>query len=101
MFIELGSMLSLAVGKAVYEELEKDDRVSYVFLETGRSNDLFEDRQFGEFGEAAVLTVIVDKKDEKEIFEKIYETSNLSQKDNGIQYTSSSLIKTSFEGSLN
>jgi len=101
MFIELGSMLSLAVGKTVYEELEKDDRVSFVFLETGRSNDLFEDRQFGEFGEAAVLTVIVDKKDEKEIFEKIYETSKLTHEDNGIQYTSSSLIKTSFEGSLN
>jgi hypothetical protein len=101
MFIELGSMLSLKVGKVVYEELEKDDRVTYVFLETGRSKDLFEDRQFGEFGEAAVLTVIVDKKDEKEIFEKIYETSKLSQEDNGVQYTSSSLIKTSFEGSLN
>ena len=101
MFIELGSMLSLKVGKVVYEELEKDDRVTYVFLETGRSNDLFEDRQFGEFGEAAVLTVIIDKKDEKEIFEKIYETSKLTQEDNGIQYTSSSLIKSSFEGSLN
>ena len=97
MFIELGSMLSLKVGKAVYEELEKDDRVTYVFLETGRSNDLFEDRQFGAFGEAAVLTVIVDKKDEKEIFEKIHETSRLSREDNGIQYTSSSLVKTSFE----
>ena len=99
--MELGSMLSLKVGKAVYDELEKDERVSYVFLETGRSNDLFEERQFGSFGEAAVLTVIVDKKDEKEIFEKIYETSKLSQEDNGIQYTSSSLIKTSFQGSLN
>ena len=98
MFIELGSMLSLKVGKKVYEELEKDDRVTYVFLETGRSNDLFEDRQFGSFGEAAVITVIVDKKDEKEIFEKIYETSRLSDEDNGIQYTSSSLLKTSFEG---
>jgi hypothetical protein len=100
MFIELGSMLSLKVGKTVYEQLEKDDRVTYVFLETGRSNDLFEDRQFGEFGEAAVLTVIVDKKDEKDIFEKIYETSELSEVDNGIQYTSSTLVKSSFESSL-
>jgi hypothetical protein len=95
MFMELGSMLSLKVGKAVYDELEKDDRVTYVFLETGRSNDLFEERQFGSFGEAAVLTVIVDKKDGKDIFEKIYETSKLSQEDNGIQYTVSSLTKTS------
>jgi hypothetical protein len=95
MFMELGSMLSLKVGKAVYDELEKDQRVSYVFLEAGRSNDLFEERQFGSFGEAAVLTVIVDKKDEKNIFEKIYEISKLSQEDNGIQYTVSSLTKTS------
>ena len=95
MFMELGSMLSLKVGKAVYDELEKDERVSYVFLEAGRSNDLFEERQFGSFGEAAVLTVIVDKKDEKNIFEKIYEISKLSQEDNGIQYTVSSLTKTS------
>ena len=93
--MELGSMLSLKVGKAVYDELEKDERVSYVFLETGRSNDLFEERQFGSFGEAAVLTVIVDKKDEKNINEKIYEISKLSQEDNGIQYTVSSLTKTS------
>ena len=93
--MELGSMLSLKVGKAVYDELEKDERVSYVFLEAGRSNDLFEERQFGSFGEAAVLTVIVDKKDEKNIFEKIYEISKLSQEDNGIQYTVSSLTKTS------
>ena len=93
--MELGSMLSLKVGKAVYDELEKDERVSYVFLETGRSNDLFEERQFGSFGEAAVLTVIVDKKDEKNIFEKIYEILKLSQEDNGIQYTVSSLTKTS------
>ena len=93
--MELGSMLSLKVGKAVYDELEKDDRVTYVYLETGRSNDLFEERQFGSFGEAAVLTVIVDKKDEKDIFEKIYKTSKLSQEDNGIQYTASSLTKIS------
>ena len=98
MFIELGSMLSLKIGKAVYEELEKDERVTYVFLENGRSNDLFEDRQFGTFGEAALLTVIVDKKDEKEIFEKIFETSRLTDENNGIQYTSSSLAKTSLEG---
>ena len=93
--MEIGSMLSLKVGKSVYDELEKDDRVAYVFLETGRSNDLFEERQFGAFGEAAILTVVVDKKDEEYIFEKIYDTSKLSQKDNGIQYTVSELNKTS------
>jgi hypothetical protein len=93
--MEIGSMLSLKVGNSVYNELEKDDRVAYILLETGRSNDLFEERQFGTFGEAAILTVVVDEKDEKGIFELIYETSKLSQEDNGIQYTVCELNKTS------
>jgi len=76
MFIELGSMLSLKVGKAVYDELEKDDRVTYVFLETGRSDDLFEERQFGSFGEAAVLTVIVDKKMKRTFLKKFMRRQN-------------------------
>ena len=37
-----------------------------LFSETGRSNDLFASRQFGEFGEAALMTVIAQsaKKDQ-------------------------------------
>ena len=49
MLIEIGIMTSLKSGQAVYEALKDDDKVAYVFLETGRSDNLFDDKQFGEF----------------------------------------------------
>ena len=84
MLVEIGSMTSLRAGQIVYDALKDDDKVQLMFLETGRSNDLFEEKQFGEFGEAAVLTVIVDKNDQQEIFDRIFEQSELYEKDQGI-----------------
>ena len=84
MLVEIGSMTSLRAGQKVYDALKDDDKVQLMFLETGRSNDLFEEKQFGEFGEAAVLTVIVDKNDQQEIFDRIFENSELYEKDQGI-----------------
>ena len=84
MLVEIGSMTSLRAGQKVYDALKDDDKVQLMFLETGRSNDLFEEKQFGEFGEAAVLTVIVDKNDQQEIFDRIFEHSELYEKDQGI-----------------
>ena len=84
MLVEIGSMTSLRAGQKVYDALKNDDKVQFVFIETGRSNDLFDEKQFGEFGEAAVLTVIVDENDKSEIFDRIFEYADLHQKDQGI-----------------
>ena len=59
MLIEIGSMTSLEVGQKIYDALIDDDKIQLMFLETGRSHDLFEERQFGEFGEASILSIIV------------------------------------------
>ena len=75
MLVEIGSMTSLRAGQKVYEVLKTDERVQFVFLETGRSNDLFDEKQFGEFGEAAVLTVLVDENDKAYVFNRIYESA--------------------------
>ena len=84
MLVEIGSMTSLRAGQKVYDALKDDDKVQFVFIETGRSNDLFDEKQFGEFGEAAVLTVIVDENDKSEIFDRIFECADLHDKDQGI-----------------
>ena len=84
MLVEIGSMTSLRAGQKVYDALKDNDKVQFVFLETGRSNDLFDEKQFGEFGEAAVLTVIVDENDRSEIFDQIFEYAELHEKDQGI-----------------
>ncbi|MAH85416.1 MAG: hypothetical protein CBB68_14425 [Rhodospirillaceae bacterium TMED8] len=84
MLVEIGSMTSLRAGQKVYEVLKTDERVQFVFLETGRSNDLFDEKQFGEFGEAAVLTVLVDENDKADVFNRIYESAELHERDQGI-----------------
>ena len=64
-FVEIGALVEKKIGDEAYEKIYKLEGVEYVFLETGRSNDLFVNRQFGEFGEAALMTVVVQsaKKD--------------------------------------
>ena len=86
MIVELGSMLSLHLGTKLFDILKEDDKVVYVFIETGRSEDLFEEKQFGEFGEASILTVLVEKDDQEEIFTKMYEAANLDKKDSGLLF---------------
>ena len=64
-FVEIGALVEKAAGDRAYEKIYNIDGVEYVFLETGRSNALFVSRQFGEFGEAALMTVVAQsaKKD--------------------------------------
>ena len=42
-------------------------------MESGRSNYLFVERQFGEFGEAAVMTAIVSETKKDGVISKLYE----------------------------
>ena len=64
-FVEIGALVEKKIGDEAYEKIYNLEGVEYVFLETGRSNDLFKSRQFGEFGEAALMTIIAEsaKKD--------------------------------------
>ena len=64
-FVEIGALVEKQIGDGAYKKIYDLNGVEYVVLETGRSNDLFASRQFGEFGEAALVTVIVEssKKD--------------------------------------
>ena len=84
MLIELGSMTSLEVGQKIYDALIDDDKIQLMFLETGRSHDLFKEKQFGEFGEASILSIIVNEEDQQNIFAKVYEHAGLDQRDQGI-----------------
>ena len=84
MLVEIGSMTSLEIGQKIYDALLDDDKIQLMFLETGRSHDLFEEKQFGEFGEASILSIIVNEEDQQNIFIKVYEHAGLNQKDQGI-----------------
>ena len=97
-FVEIGAHVAKGVGDGVYEKIYKLDGVEYVILESGRSNDLFSDRQFGEFGEAALLSVVVKSKNKDDVFSQIFELLGLDEASVGLMFEEKpiSQIKTYF-----
>jgi hypothetical protein len=85
-FVEIGAHIAKSVGDAVYEKIYRLDGVEYIFLETGRSKDLFSDRQFGEYGEASLLSVIVKTKDKDDVFSQIFELLGLDEASVGLMF---------------
>ena len=85
-FVEIGAHVAKGKGDEVYEKIYKLDGVEYVLLETGRSKDLFSDRQFGEYGEAALLSVIVKSKNKDDVFVQIFELLGLDEASVGLTF---------------
>ena len=85
-FVELGALVEKDAGDRAYEKIYNLDGVEYVVLETGRSNDLFASRQFGEFGEAALMTVIADLDKKEQVLNQIYEVLGIGVSSVGLIY---------------
>ena len=71
-FVEIGALVEKKIGDGAYEKIYDLDGVEYVVLETGRSNDLFTSRQFGKFGEAALMTVIAQSAKKDQVLVQMY-----------------------------
>ena len=69
--------------------------VVYAFLETGRSNDLFSEKQFGEFGEAAVITMIVEAKQKNYVLENLAKSLRIDNIEEGFVFESTALLRCS------
>ncbi len=61
MQVEIGALVHKDCGPDVLDAMRETEGVAVAMIETGRSNDLFSDRQFGEYGEAAIITIIADE----------------------------------------
>ena len=85
-FVEIGALVEKAAGDRAYEKIYNIDGVEYVFLETGRSNDLFASRQFGEFGEAASMTVIAQSAKKDQVLTKMYDFLGMGEASVGLIY---------------
>ena len=91
-YTQIGALVEKDLGLEAYHKLAESDGVIYAFIETGRSNDLFSEKQFGEFGEAAVLTVIVDETDHQEIFNQMFQYAELFDNDQGVMSLNTKII---------
>ena len=85
-YVEIGALIKKNACDDAYEEIYKLEGVEYVVVETGRSNDLFFERQFGEFGEAAILTVIADSKKKDTIFGGLHKLLGMEESSVGLIY---------------
>ena len=72
MHIELGALIHKAHTELVLEGLANHPSVVVAFVAGGRSNDLFEYREFGDYGEASIITVIADEGACDEILNLLY-----------------------------
>ena len=84
MLVEIGFITSLESGQNIYSALADDEEIQMMFIEKGRSDAPFVERQFGEFGETAVLTIISDEEKQEIVSRKIFELSGLDHSENGI-----------------
>ena len=93
MTVEISALVHKDCGQEVLEQMAELDGVRSIFVETARSDDLFEDKQFGEFGEAAVITVIAQKDNKDVICDTLYKACQLHNTDQGMIFMAENVIK--------
>ena len=97
MFVEIGALVQKTIGNEALHKIIDCKGVEYAFMETGRSNDLFEDRQFGDFGEAAIITIVAEKAAKEEILKQLHKYCRLDESPEGVVFVEQPLIKTSLD----
>ena len=93
--IQIGALVEKEQGLSAYREISTLNGVLYAFLETGRSNDLFSEKQFGEFGEAAILTMVVEKSKKTDVLDRLVKNLNLDKNGEGLVFEEAAILKVS------
>ena len=63
MMTEIGAFLHKGAGSAMLADLKKDKRVLGIYVEAGRTDDLFAFREFGSASENEIVTILVAEND--------------------------------------
>ena len=93
--IQIGALVEKEHGLSAYNDISSSKGVLYAFLETGRSNDLFSEKQFGEFGEAAILTMLVEAKEKNNVLGRLVQSLNIDANGEGLVFEETEILKVS------
>ncbi len=93
--IQIGALVEKEHGLSAYNDISSSKGVLYAFLETGRSNDLFSEKQFGEFGEAAILTIVVEANEKNNVLERLIQSLNIDTNGEGLVFEETDILKVS------
>ncbi len=95
MTVEIIALVEKNYGQKILEEMNSTPGILQIFNAAGRSDDLFENKQFGDFGEAAIVTIIAEDKQKEKIFDRVFNLCDLKNKNNGIVLMTKSQLKLS------
>ena len=93
MAVEIIALIERKNGQIILEEMNSFPGVLQIFNAAGRSDDLFDNKQFGTFGEAAIVTIVADDKQKDNLFDKVYNLCDLNNNNNGIVLMTKSQLK--------
>ena len=99
MTVEIGALLSKDFGQKALETLNDFEGVKSISVETGRSSDLFEEKQFGTFGEAAIVSIIADTAQKDAVFDALFNLCELGDQQSGLVFMTPEIIKSTFDPS--
>tara|TARA_B100000029_G_C17522068_1_gene940282 strand:- start:720 stop:1013 length:294 start_codon:yes stop_codon:yes gene_type:complete len=94
MFVEIGALVQKDIGQQAVDGLKDEEGIRIIALETGRSSDLFDKKDFGDFGEAAIVTIIADDDLKDSVFDKLFSICELHDKRQGLVFMSPVITKT-------
>ena len=82
--VAICALIEKNLGTSKFQEISEFKGVEYAFIETGRSNDLFQERQFGQFGEASIITIIAQNKFKDEVMQSLAKHLEVLNSQNGL-----------------
>jgi hypothetical protein len=86
MITEIGAFLHKGTGSKLLAELEGDKRILGIYVEAGRTEDLFAFREFGSASDNDLVTILAEAKNADAIFKLISEKADLTEPQSGLVY---------------
>ena len=86
MITEIGAFMHKGEGLQLMNELHDNKHILGIFVEAGRTEDLFAFREFGCAAENDIVTILVDKKNADKIFDLICSKLGLHEPQSGMVF---------------
>ncbi len=86
MIIEIGAFMHKGAGQELVNELHDDKNILGIFVEAGRTEDLFAFREFGSASENDIVTILVENRHAIRIFDLMCSKIGLDKPQRGLVF---------------
>ena len=97
MAVEIIALIERKYGQKILEEMNSFPGVLQIFNAAGRSDDLFDNKQFGTFGEAAIVSIIAETSQKDKVFDALYDLCELDGHQSGLVFMTPEVIKSTLD----